>query len=79
MISSSEFVLTDAFLSITRNDWVCTIRINFYFRFLFFFILNNMFHLVQSNGAIVVSVDSSANPSELRDSYLPRYQLGKEV
>lgn len=52
MISSSEFILTDAFLSITRNDW--------------------------SNGAIVVSVDSSANPSELRDSYLPRYQLGKQ-
>nr|SVE70412.1 EOG090X05V1 [Daphnia similis]SVE71036.1 EOG090X05V1 [Daphnia similis]SVE72299.1 EOG090X05V1 [Daphnia similis] len=52
MVLPTEFVLTDAFLSLTRNDW--------------------------NNGAIVVSVDASAHPSELRESPLPRYQLGKQ-
>ncbi|XP_057370312.1 small ribosomal subunit protein mS29-like [Daphnia carinata] len=48
----TEFALTDAFLSLTRNDW--------------------------NNGAIIVSVDAAAHPSELRESPLPRYQLGKQ-
>nr|CAG4636999.1 EOG090X05V1 [Ceriodaphnia reticulata]SVE72925.1 EOG090X05V1 [Ceriodaphnia reticulata] len=48
----SEFVLTDAFLSLTKNDW--------------------------NNGAIVVSVDPAAHPPNLRESCLPRYQLGKK-
>ncbi|XP_046447592.1 28S ribosomal protein S29, mitochondrial-like [Daphnia pulex] len=51
MVLPSDFLLTDALLSLTRNDW--------------------------NNGAVVVSVDPSAHPPELRESPLPRYLLGK--
>nr|CAG4650964.1 EOG090X05V1 [Simocephalus serrulatus]SVE94226.1 EOG090X05V1 [Simocephalus serrulatus] len=52
VVLPSDFVVTEAFLSITKNDW--------------------------NNGAVVVSVDPVAHPNELRESYLPRYQLGKQ-
>nr|CAG4643197.1 EOG090X05V1 [Ilyocryptus agilis] len=52
MILPSDFVLTEAFLSITKNDW--------------------------NNGAVVVSVDTLAHPSEVRESFFPRYLLGKQ-
>nr|CAG4647039.1 EOG090X05V1 [Megafenestra aurita]SVE92379.1 EOG090X05V1 [Megafenestra aurita] len=52
IVLPTDFVFTDAFLSITRNDW--------------------------SNGAVVVSVDPVAHPTELRESSLPRYLLGKK-
>nr|SVE75113.1 EOG090X05V1 [Daphnia dolichocephala] len=52
VVMPTEFLLTDAFLSLTRNDW--------------------------NNGAVVVSVDPLAHPTELRESPLPRYQLGKQ-
>nr|CAG4642504.1 EOG090X05V1 [Evadne anonyx] len=52
VILPSEFVLTEAFLSVTKNDW--------------------------NNAAVVLSVDSTAHPGELRESHLPRYLLNKE-
>jgi len=52
VILPSEFVLTEAFLSVTKNDW--------------------------NNGAVVLSVDATAHPGELRESHLPRYLLNKE-
>jgi len=52
VILPSEFVLTEAFLSVTKNDW--------------------------NNGAVVLSIDSTAHPGELRESHLPRYLLNKE-
>lgn len=75
MILPSDFVLTDSFLSVTRNDWV----LNFELCFVASPMAKNMSFLFQNNAAIVVTVDPLAHPSELRQSHLPRYQLGKEV
>ena len=33
----------------------------------------------QCNGAVVLTVDKTGIPDDRRDSYLPVYQLGKEV
>ena len=35
--------------------------------------------ILQNNGAVVLSVDATAHPGELRESHLPRYLLNKEV
>nr|CAG4646249.1 EOG090X05V1 [Macrothrix elegans] len=51
-ILPKDCTLTDAFLSMTKSDWI--------------------------NGAVIVTIDELAHPLEVRESFYPRYLLGRE-